>query len=103
MEKNNLIHIKSISHYQNQIYKILGLFESNDPNADKFGEKVLREVKVLPDNFPSLSEDVRFVIVVNHLNIIVGELQKANPDNHYIVKNNVFESLNLLDDIMESL
>lgn len=89
-------------YYKNQIFKMLGLFESRDENGYKFGIKIISELEKLPNQFNELYGDYRFNVVLAKVDAIVDELLLLDGE-HQFVKSHVMETLNLLDDIREDL
>lgn len=89
-------------YYKNQVFKMLGLFESRDANGYKVGIRIQSELDKLPNQFKGLYDDYRFNIVISKLDILIDELMLLDGDHQY-VKNHVMETCNLLDNIKEGL
>lgn len=91
-----------IDYYKNQVYKMLGLFESKDVNGYKVGIRIQSELEKMPNQFKELYDDYRYNIVISKLDILIDELMLLDGE-HQFVKNHVMETMNLLDDIKEGL
>ncbi|WP_226035612.1 hypothetical protein [Aquibacillus saliphilus] len=89
-------------YYKDQFYKMLNLFECQDKNAFKYGNRIRSEIEQLPFQIPELYDDYRFNIVIMKMDVIVEELFFLDGE-HQFIRNHVFESMNLLDDIKEGL
>lgn len=102
MELNRYVIHDLIEYYKNQIFKILGLYESKDENGYKFAIRISSELNQLPSIIPELNNDYRFIIVLMKVDILTEELYFLDG-KHRFVKNHVMESLNILDQIKEGL
>ena len=102
MENNQYNTNGLFDYYKNQVFKILGLFESKDVNGYRHGMKIRSEMVNLPEQFQKLYSDYRFNIVISKMDILIEEL-KLMDGEHQFVKNHVMESLNLLQSIKEGL
>lgn len=102
MENNQYNTNGLFDYYKNQVFKILGLFESKDVNGYRHGIKIRSEITNLPEQFQKLYSDYRFNILVSKMDILIEELIYMDGE-HQFVKNHVMESLNLLEDIKEGL
>lgn len=89
-------------HYKNQVFKMLGLFESKDENGFKFGIRIKSELESLPYQFNSLYDDYKYNIVISKIDTIIDELLLMDGE-HQFVKNHVMEACNLLDEVEEGL
>ncbi len=90
------------SHYQNQVFKMLGLFEGRDVNGYKVGIRVKSELEQLPQQFKELYDDYRFNIIIAKIDALIDELLLLDGE-HQFVKNHVMECCNLLDDVKVGL
>ena len=102
MDNNQFSTIDSLDYYKNQIYKMLGLFESKDKNGYKHAIKIRAKLDNLPHQFPQLYQDLRLSLVITNLDILIEELIFMDGEHQYVA-NHVFESMNLLDNIEEGL
>lgn len=89
-------------YYQDQVFKMLGLFEVRDVNGYKVGIRIKSELEQLPQQFNELYDDYRFNIVIAKIDVLIDELLLLDGE-HQFVKNHVMECCNLLDDIKAGL
>ncbi|WP_405101429.1 hypothetical protein [Oceanobacillus sp. FSL H7-0719] len=89
-------------YYKNQIFKMLGLFESKDEFGYKVGIRIKSELEQMPQQFNSLYGDYRYNRVVSKIDVLIDELFMLDGE-HQFVKNHVMETMNLLDEIKEGM
>ena len=77
---------------------MLGLFESKDKNGHKHGKRIRKELANLPEQFPALYKEPKFNIVIAKIDEINNELTSLDGE-HQDMKNQVFETINLLESI----
>lgn len=90
---------KLFKYYVDQIYKLLNLFEEKDIHGYKYAIRIRSELEYLPLQIPKLNNDIRFNVVLLKLDSIIEELIFLEADQGQFVKNQSFESMNLLKDI----
>lgn len=91
-----------MDYYKNQVFKLLGLFENKDANAHKYAAKIQSEFERLPYQFSSLYDYYQFNIIVGKFDVLIDELLLMDVE-HSFVRNEVFETMNLLEDMKEYL
>ncbi|WP_368900852.1 hypothetical protein [Oceanobacillus oncorhynchi] len=91
-----------MDYYKNQVFKLLGLFEIKDKNGHKYAVKLKSEFECLPSQFDTLYDHYQFNIIVGKLDVLIDELLLLDGE-HQLIKNEVFETMNLLEDMKEYL
>lgn len=102
MEQKKINTDDLFDYYKNQVFKMLGLFESKDVNGYKVGIRIKSELEQLPYQFNELFDDYRFNIVIAKIDTLIDELLLLDGE-HQFVKNHVMEACNLLDDVKGGL